>query len=492
MSLTDQIKRSGFWQALEVLVLVITQFVYFGVMARILEKSDYGLMAIANGFVALGMIFAEGGMGAALIQKQNALKSHSKAALQGSILFSLCIVGLFYLMAPLIAAAFDQPMLAELVRVIAWNFVLLAIYSIPLSLLQKEMRFRHSAIVTILASVIAYSFGIVLGYKGWGVWSLVGAVLLNSLLKMIGYLYLAPVRFSIKWYYSEWKELFSFGSGMILLKVNSYISKNGLILLLGKIFSPGMLGVFERSYQINNMPSNYLGQILIKIMFPALSKLQDNEQRQFRLYDHGLGLSNSILMPLSLFLIYFSKEVVLIMLGEKWMDAVLPLQLLFVVMPFTISSRMTDALIRAKGLVYKNVSRKMIYAIILLVSCGFGGYYYGLGGAAVAVVFSTLINYIMMVYLVKVVFKRSFYQVFYGPLKQGVLLTLKTGILLLGYHFSYGMYNAPGVVPFLLFTTLSGIGVLIAGLRFPQFLGSYIKLTLDQVLGKYGFYKGSV
>lgn len=489
MSLTKQLKSSGFWQSLEVLVLIITQFLYFGVMARLLEKSDYGLMAIANSFVAIGIIFAEGGMGAALIQKKDASREHNTAALQGGIIFSLVIVIIFEILAPYIANFFDNELLTDLIRVIAINFVLLAVSAVSLSLLQKEFRFRQSAMVTIMAAVIGYGGGIALGYMGYGVWSLVGAVLLNSFLKMAGYLYLAPVGFSMKWYYKEWKELFSFGSGMILLKTNNYLGTNGLILLLGKIFSPLLLGVFERSYQIKNMPSKYLGSILIKIMFPALSKVQDKEDRLFRIYDHGIGLSNSVLMPVALFLIYFSEEVVLIMLGDKWLDAVLPLQIMFLVLPFSISIKMTDSLIRAKGMVYKNVSRKMVYVAILLVSAGLGAYYYGLPGAAVAVVGSTVVNYLMMIYLVKVIFRRTFISVFYDPLRQGVILCLKIGFMILVYHLAYGMYHSPSIPGFLIFSGIVLGLILLAGLRFPTVFGSYIKTTLDRLLGGGKIYK---
>src|SRR5690606_34289468 len=111
--------------------------------------------------------------------------------------------------------------------------------------------------------------------------------------------------------------------------------------------------------------SKYLGGILDKVMFPVMSQIQDDEERLFKIYHFGLGFSNSILMPIALYLIYFSEAIVLILLGREWMEAVIPLQIMFGILPFSISSRMADSVIRAKGYIYKNVIRKYIYVLVL-------------------------------------------------------------------------------------------------------------------------------
>ena len=92
MSSINKLKKAGFWQTVQTLVTLISQFAYIIIMARLLSKDDYGLMAIAGGFIGIGTIFSEGGMGAALIQHKNISNKHVNAALQGSIL----IGGLFF------------------------------------------------------------------------------------------------------------------------------------------------------------------------------------------------------------------------------------------------------------------------------------------------------------------------------------------------------------------------------------------------------------
>src|SRR5690606_13071767 len=91
MSLAKKLKSAGLWQTLQIVVQVVTQFAYIGIMARLLTKADFGLMALANGCIGLGMIFSNSGMGSALIQQKNATQKHMNAALHGSFIISLVV-----------------------------------------------------------------------------------------------------------------------------------------------------------------------------------------------------------------------------------------------------------------------------------------------------------------------------------------------------------------------------------------------------------------
>ena len=104
----EKLKSSGIWQSLEIVVTVIAQFFYLAIMARILSKPDFGLMAIANSFVSFGHIFAESGMGAALIQRKIITNKHINAALQGGILFGIILFFIFFLTASPISGLFPN------------------------------------------------------------------------------------------------------------------------------------------------------------------------------------------------------------------------------------------------------------------------------------------------------------------------------------------------------------------------------------------------
>ena len=153
---------------------------------------------------------------------------------------------------------------------------------------------------------------------------------------------------------------------MILLKISNFFSGNGLNLVLGKILFPEQLGVYERISKIRNMPNKFLGFVLDNSLFPVMSEVQNSEKKLFNLYQRFLGMINSVYLPVATFLIFFSEEIVLILLGDKWIESILPLQIMFLVIPLSSSSRLADIVIRSKGLVYRNVRRKYIFIIFLL------------------------------------------------------------------------------------------------------------------------------
>lgn len=484
MDLTQKLKNAGIWQLLRVVVQAVTQFAYIAIMARLLSKEDFGLMALASSFIGIGTVFSEGGMGASLIQHQNITQKHINAAFQSSFLLGCVIFTIFFFSAPFISEYFNQPELELLIKVSGVNIVLSALSSISISLLQKHFRFKIITAVSTIIIIFSYTLGVIFAFNGAGVWSLVIATLTNTVLSAIVMFYLSPVKLKFKFYLKEWKELFSFGSGVMILATINYFSNSGLNLVLGKIFTPAKLGVFERTNQIKTLPGLHLGNILDTIMFPAMAEIQDEEERLFRTYRHSLGLVNSVLMPVALFLIFFSKEVVLILLGNQWLEAIVPLQIMFVVLPFSSSGRMADSVVRAKGLIYKNVYRKGLYTIVLITTVSLGAYFYGLIGAAVGVTFSFLFNYSIMLILVKSIFKKSIKEIFMKPVLSGLIISLiLLPIILLSIFITqYITYNP--VLYVFVNSTIIGTLISFIALKRPSILGEYIQETIAILIPK--------
>lgn len=484
MDLTRKLKNAGIWQLLQVVVQAITQFVYIAVMARLLSKADFGLMALASSFIGIGIIFSEGGMGSALIQRQNITQKHINAALQGNLFIGLAVFVIFFFTAHFIAQFYNQPLLELIIKVIGVNVILSSVNNVSRGLLHKNFQFKITSNVIVFTTIIGYTIGIVLAFLGFGVWSLVATTLAISLLSTACMFYYAPIKLSVKFYLQEWKELFSFGFGVILLKINNYIGTQGINLVLGKIFPPAQLGVFERTYSIKTIPSRYLGNILDTIMFPAMSEIQDENVRLFRIYQHSLGVVNSVLMPVAVFLIFFSEEVVLILLGDKWLEAVLPLQIMFAVLPFSSSGRMADSVIRAKGLIYKNVVRKFLYVLVLITTVSMGAINYGLKGAAIGVTFSYLFNYIIMLILVEKIFNKRAKEIFLLPILSGLKLSLLMLLQLMLFSFLLKQFETSFILNFIIITFLM-IGVM--GLiiwKKPALLGVYLQETIIRLFSK--------
>ncbi len=482
MSLSGKIKHAGKWQSFSVLSLSVLQILYFSIMTRLLFKEDYGLMAIINAIIGIGNIFILGGMGTALIQRKEINNRHVNGALQTNLLIGVILYAVFYTIAPFIASAYNDLRLDNLIKVSSLNLILLAVINISSNLLFKHYLFRNVAIVNIISNLIGYGTGVYLAMSGYGVWSLVIATLIASLLTAIALFYLAPISVSLRVHYKEARELFGFGFGIILLTFSSFLSRNGLNLIFGKIFAQDILGVYERTARVKEIPSEFLSKIMNQVMFPVMSEIQDENERLIKIYKFGLGFSNSIMIPATVFLVLFSAEIVQILMGANWPEAVLPLQIMFFILTFSNAGKTTDEVIKAKGLVYKNVTRKYIFTVIILVLSGVLGYLYGINGAAVGIVISHFINYVMMIVLVKNVFRGSIGEYFYQPLVAGLKLGLYLGILIFAYKYIFNLWGKTDVTMFFVFM----VGVLIlcaVFLKFkPSVFGQYLELAYSNAL----------
>ncbi|WP_422351245.1 lipopolysaccharide biosynthesis protein [Flagellimonas sp.] len=482
MSLTKKIKKAGKWQSLSVISLNILQLAYIAIMTRLLLKTDYGLMAVVNGIIGIGNIFIQGGMGSALIQRQNVNNKHINGALQTSLLIGFILYALFYFTAPFISSVYNDARLDELIKVASLNLILLSLSNISGNLLLKNFDFKHVSLVNIVSNIIGYGLGVYLAFNGYGVWSLIIATLLASFISTIVLFYFAPIKISFKIHYREARELFGFGSGMMLLSFSNFLSNKGLNLVFGKIFTQDILGIYERTARVKNLPSQFLANIINKVMFPVMSEIQDENEKLVKIYKFGLGLSNSLMIPTTVLLVFFSSEIVQILMGSNWTEAVLPLQIMLLVLTFSNSGKMTDAVIRSKGLIYKNVTRKYIFTAIIIVLSGTLGYFFGINGAAVGIVISHFINYLMMIVLVKNVFKGTFREYFFQPFIAGLRLGLYLGMLIVGYKLLFNLWGETDVTMFIVFVVgLLALSVGIVRFR-PSLFGYYLKEAINNTI----------
>ena len=171
-------------------------------------------------------------------------------------------------------------------------------------------------------------------------------------------------------------------------------------------------------------------------------------------------------------------------MGDNWSEAVIPLQIMFLILTFSNSGKMTDTVIRAQGLIYKNVTRKYIFTVIILILSGVLGYLYGINGAAIGIVISHFINYVMMIVLVKNVFKGSLREYFFNPFKEGLKLGSYLAILILAYKYFFNLWGKIDVTMFIAFV----IGLLIMSavlVKFkPSIFGQYLGTTIRNTLKK--------
>lgn len=489
MATKRKVVQSGVWQLLNVGVKVFSQFAYFGVMARLLSQPEMGIFALLNAFMNIGNILGDGGMGDALLQRKEFDKQHTNAAFYSSLLISIILYVLLFAGAPFISEFYAEPSLTESLRIFGIVFIFGAMYSASMNMLQKNFRFKKIFLGDGVCLLLSNVLGVLLAYYGFGVMSLVYSQLFYFGSKLVVFLYYAPVPLKSGCTKQHWKDLFGYGSGLTLIRVNNYIANFGIVLEVGKLVSTALLGVFDRTYRIMNIPQRFLYDVVQRIMMPAMVSKTGNDKGVFNVFSKTLSLMNTIMVPLTFFLIIFCKPIVLILLGPKWLNSVLLMQICFLNLPMRMGASLGDTLMRVHGLIKVNLVRKIINSLAVCLFIYVGFILNGLTGIGWGVFAATLFSYIQMIMVIrKRIFPLEWKQLLFKPYQNGSLLFLGWVLPLYLLYVLLGliikndaviaypektMINHE-VINFLIISIIGAMSILYAFLKKPKYLGNDI------------------
>ena len=298
------------------------------VLARLLTPSEYGIMAILTIFIAVSNSIVDSGFSNALIRKTDAKRVDYNTV----FLFNLVVSGLLYVVlffaAPPISVFFKEPLLVEVMRVIGWVLVINALGIIPRTLFVKDVNFKTQTKVSLIASISSGVLGIGMALAGMGVWSLVGQQLSRQLLNTL-----------FLWIYSTWRpiwefsvqsfrELFGFGSKLLLSGLLDTVFKEIYSLVIGRCYTSAQLGQYTRASQFNQIFSSNLTTVIQRVSYPVLSSIQDESDRLRDAYRKVIKSTMLVTFACMLGLAAVAKPLLIILIGEKWLPAVGFLQII--------------------------------------------------------------------------------------------------------------------------------------------------------------------
>ena len=255
------------------------QFIVQIVLARLLTPSDYGIIGLITVFIAIAQVFAQSGLGEALVQRKNADDKDFSTVFYFSIIFSIVLYGVLFLCAPIIASFYNMPQLTAVVRVLGISVIIASVNSVQQAYVQKTMQFKRFFWATLGGTIISAFVGIFMAYKGMGVWALVGQQLANQVIDTI--ILWITVKWRPKFIFSikRMKELFSYGWKILCVAVFNTVYGNVYSLVIGKFYSAAELGYYNRGKQFPILIITNINSAIDSVLFPVMSEVQDEKQR---------------------------------------------------------------------------------------------------------------------------------------------------------------------------------------------------------------------
>ncbi len=330
-SLKDKTVSGIIWSLLQNVGGKGITFVVMIVLARLLTPKIFGLIGMLMIFIQVSQVLVQAGFNQALIQKKDTDEEDFSSVFWINLVVSLLIYGILFFCAPFIAEFYDQPVLTKLTRVLSLVFVINAFSYVQETKLQKEMRFKTLTIIHIPSTVIGGIAGITMALMDFGVWSIVGVQLITR------FCYAVQI-----WFYSKWqplwtfnaqkaRQLFSFGSKLLISGVINTVFQNIYLIVIGKFFPVSAVGYYQNANQLVKTPSTTFSSALNKVTFSAFSTIQDENEKLKAGFKKIIQQVLFWLCPIFIIAGVLAEPLFRFVFTEQWLPAVPYFRLLCVV-----------------------------------------------------------------------------------------------------------------------------------------------------------------
>jgi len=328
MSLKQKTVSGLLWSFVDTIAGQGITFIVGIILARILSPREFGLIGMITVFIAVSESFINSGFSSALIRKKDCTNIDFSTVFYFNLAAGILFFLILFFTAPFIAGFFDEPQLTVIVQVLGIVLIIDSFTLIQRTILTKRIDFKLQARISVIASLGSGVIAIVMAYKGFGVWSLVAQRIakqgLNSIFLWLWNRWKPLLVFSMQ----SFKELFGFGSKLLISGLIDTIYQNIYYLIIGKYFSAQELGYYTRADGFQRIPSQSLNGVIGRVSYPVLASIQDDKPRLKNNYQKLISSTMFITFILMLGMAAVAEPMIITLIGEKWRPSIIYLQML--------------------------------------------------------------------------------------------------------------------------------------------------------------------
>lgn len=317
-----------FWSAIESWGRQFISLVVFFILARLLGPETFGLVALASVFLAFLQVFLDQGFNQAIVQRQNLEPEHLDTAFWTNLGISLILTILCFASADLVGYFFKEPQIIPIVRCLSINFIITAFSSVQNAIFERKLAFKTLAKRSLLAVITGGIIGVTMAFMGFGVWSLVGQQLSNSLAGVLVIWRVSNWRPNLKFSPKHFKELFSFGVNVVGMNLAYFISRRSDDFFIGYFLGSSALGYYAVGYRVFSILTELLTSVLSKVTLPTFARLQQDKTKLRNALYQAIQLSSLITFPGFLVSSALAPELIQVVFGEKWLPSIPVMQIL--------------------------------------------------------------------------------------------------------------------------------------------------------------------
>jgi O-antigen/teichoic acid export membrane protein len=364
------------WSAMDRFAVQGVQLGISILLARLLMPEDFGLIGMLSIFLAISEAFIQSGMGAGLIQKKNRTEKDYSTVFVFNLVASIAFYLLLFIAAPFIARFYEMPQLVSLTRVLAINIVITSLAIVQNSRLKIKLDFKSIAKVNVVSVIVSGGIALYFAFTGWGVWAIVIQSIVRSVVSVVMFWYLSKWNPSLYFSNQSFKDLFGFGSKLLIQGLYGKLMQNIYNIIIGKYYSAGDLGFYAKAKGFAEITAGTVTGILYQVTFPILASIQDDKERLVSVYSRLIRMTVFFIMPSMTLLALLADPFIRFFLTEKWLPAVVLLQWMSFARVFypigTINMNILNAIGRSDLFLKVDLAKFPIALITLLVTIPLG------------------------------------------------------------------------------------------------------------------------
>jgi PST family polysaccharide transporter len=294
------------------------------VLARLLSKEDFGLVAMVGTLTSFLRLFREAGLSNATMQKEHITHAQVSNLFWINVALGTIAAGVGAALSPGVAWFFKDERLIGITIALTFTFFISGSSVQHLALLNREMRFKALAMVDIVSGLVGAAAGVAMALTRCGYWSLVGSQVATSLAEAV-----------MAWTISSWRpqrpqrnagtrSMLSFGASLTFSTLLRRITGGTDGILIGRFWGAEPLGVYSRGQALLMRPLDQMILPFDIVFVPILSRLQTQPERYRSTYLQIYSATALVSFPIAGLLMALSGPLVILMLGPHW-ESVIPI-----------------------------------------------------------------------------------------------------------------------------------------------------------------------
>ena len=435
MDIGSSIRKGTSWLLMGNLGTRLIEFGVGIVLARLLLPSDFGLLVTTQIFTGVVGFIAGGGMGQALIHAKDVENKHYQVVFTLQLLICSLIYLCFYWLSPLISDWFSEPLYTDLLRISTLSFLIRPFSNVAQAKLSRAMNFKVITIINLISLIISSGLSIYFALQGFGVWGLVFSGLLGGSINVVLFLLLGRFLPVIKFDAKIAKQLGGYGFKFSINDLINYIKYQIPNFFLGTYIGTHIVGLFNKGDSLSHLPVTTISGSAYQTVFRALSALQDDLDKSKYIYLRTITLVSVYTFPFYIGLLWVAEPFIVVLYGEKWKMAAMPLQILSIGGLFRCIANPSGAVMAAQNLLGKEIVLQFMALLLTIIGCLYGVYYQDITMISIGLLPSIIFLAVTLSYYSLQILQLSYKELFIALTPAFLLNSLLANILFIGDYF---------------------------------------------------------